>query len=107
MVHNTPSRSGTRLRGEGGTQLSPTAQRRPEQRAWRLAGLGIELAGAIGGFCLLGYWIDRHYGTHPWGLLIGAICGLIGGFTNFIRSTLKALTPPGDPGSEAGDDSNH
>ena len=69
------------------------------QRSWlRLGGLGIELAGAVAGFTLLGYWIDRHYGTSPWGLLICAICGLIGGFRNFIRSSLKALTPPGPPG---------
>ena len=102
MVHNTPSRSsGTRPRAERPSGGS----RGPEQRAWRLAGLGIELAGAVGGFCLLGYWIDRHYDTQPWGLLIGAICGLVGGFHNFIRSTLKALTPPDDPGPDTGDDS--
>jgi len=103
MVHNTPSRSsGTRLRGERPTS---NARRRPEQRAWRLAGLGVELAGAVGGFCLLGFWIDRHFDTKPWGLLVGAICGLIGGFHNFIRTTLKALKPPEAAGSEAGDDS--
>ena len=105
MVHNTPGRSSrTRLRGE---RPSPDSSRRPGRRTWpRLAGLGIELAGAVGGFCLLGFWIDRRFDTDPWGLLIFAIFGLIGGFYNFIRSSLKAFNPPDSPGSEAGDDSN-
>ena len=104
MVHNTSDRSSrTRLRGE---KPPVGTSRRPGPRTWpRLAGLGVELAGAVGGFCLLGYWIDRRYDTHPWGLLICAVCGLIGGFYNFIRSSLKALTPSEPPGSEAGDDS--
>ena len=41
----------------------------------RLAGTGVELAAAVGGFALLGYWIDRHYDSSPWGLLIGALLG--------------------------------
>ena len=104
MVHNTSGRSfRTRLRGE---KPSEGRSRRPRQRPWlRISGFGIELAGAVGGFCLLGYWIDRHYDSQPWGLLICAICGLIGGFYNFIRSSLKALTPPESPGPETGDDS--
>ena len=38
--------------------------------ASRAAGLGWELAGAVAGFALLGYWIDRHFASAPWGLLI-------------------------------------
>ncbi|MCP5119676.1 MAG: AtpZ/AtpI family protein, partial [bacterium] len=87
-----------RLRGEG--------SRRPGQRTWlRVSGFGIELAGAVGGFCLLGFWIDRQYDTSPWGLLVCAIFGLIGGFYNFFRSSLKALNPPESPGPDTGDDS--
>jgi F0F1-type ATP synthase assembly protein I len=54
----------------------------------RLAGTGIELAAAVGGFALLGYWIDRHYGSSPKGLLIGALLGLVGGFYNLIKASL-------------------
>ena len=56
----------------------------------RLAGSGIELAAAVGGFSLLGFWIDRHYGSSPWGLLIGALLGLIGGFYNLVKASLTA-----------------
>ena len=44
--------------------------------AWRLAGAGMELAGAVVGLCLLGYWIDRHFESSPWGLLICALIGI-------------------------------
>ncbi|MCP3958680.1 MAG: AtpZ/AtpI family protein [bacterium] len=67
--------------------------------------MGIELAAAVAGFSLLGYWIDRSFDTSPWGLLICAICGLIGGFYNFIRSSLRALNQPDLHGSESRDDS--
>jgi F0F1-type ATP synthase assembly protein I len=53
--------------------------------------MGAELAGAILGFAVVGIWIDRHYGTHPWGLLISAVVGLVGGLYNFFRSSLKSL----------------
>ena len=83
----------------------PSRKHESGQRAWlRLAGSGIELASAVAGFSLLGYWIDRSYDTSPWGLLICAICGLIGGFYNFIRSSLKALKP-NRLGSDSRDDS--
>ena len=115
MVQNTHGRSsGIRPRkpassaesqsAESSSEGSGSGRLRPgpgssRQRSWlRLGGLGVELAGAVAGFTLLGYWIDRHYDTSPWGLLICAICGLIGGFRNFIRSSLKALAPPDPPG---------
>lgn len=66
-------------------------QRNRRSPALRLAGLGAELAGAMVGFTLLGIWIDRHYGTHPWGLLICAVLGLVGGLYNFFRSSLRTL----------------
>jgi F0F1-type ATP synthase assembly protein I len=64
----------------------------PAPRApWlRLANAGFELAAAIGGFVLLGYWVDRHQGTGPWGVLVGALLGLVGGLYNLIRASLRA-----------------
>lgn len=62
-----------------------------DRQPWmRLAGSGMELAAAVGGFALLGYWIDRHNDSSPWGLLIGALLGLIGGFYNLIKASLSA-----------------
>ena len=57
----------------------------------RHAGLGIEFAAAVAGFALVGYWIDRHYDCGPWGVLIGAALGLIGGMYNLIRESLAAF----------------
>ena len=59
-------------------------------RGARLTGLGIEFAAAVGGLTVLGVWIDRRFETAPWGVLIGAGIGLIGGTYNMIRDGLRA-----------------
>ncbi len=56
----------------------------------RLAGVGFELAAAVAGFVLVGYWIGKHFGRADLGVLIGAVLGLIGGMYNLIRATLAA-----------------
>jgi len=60
----------------------------------RLAGAGIELAAGLGGACLLGWWIDRHFGTKPWGLLICAIVGVVGGLYNLVRRSMLEMVEP-------------
>ncbi|MGE0638821.1 MAG: AtpZ/AtpI family protein [Thermoanaerobaculia bacterium] len=55
-----------------------------------LASSGFELAAAVGGFAVVGHLIDRSRDSHPKGLLIGAILGLIGGMYNLIRASLAA-----------------
>ena len=63
-------------------------QRRPN---WvRHSSLGFELAAAILGFALLGYWIDRHFKSQPWGLLICLLLGIVGGLFNLIKAALRA-----------------
>jgi len=57
----------------------------------RLASLGVELGASVAGLALFGYWIDRHYGSAPKGLVTGAVLGLVGGLYNLIRSALRAL----------------
>jgi F0F1-type ATP synthase assembly protein I len=56
----------------------------------RLSGMGFELVAAVGGFILVGYWWDRHFGTGPWGIVVGAVLGMIGGMYNLIRQSLVA-----------------
>lgn len=63
----------------------------------RLTGLGFELLAAVLGFTLLGLWIDRHYGTHPRGVLICAVLGIVGGLYNLIRASLNLLRPDVNP----------
>lgn len=68
----------------------------------RYAGLGLELAGAVAGLTLLGYWLDGRWGTAPWLMLAGLAIGLVGGTYNLLRETLAATRssarekPPGD-----------
>lgn len=59
----------------------------------RYSGVGIEFVAAVGGFAAVGFWIDRHYDSGPWGLVIGAALGLIGGTYNLIRESMAAFKP--------------
>lgn len=75
----------------------PKPARRLPPGMMRLAGAGVELAAGLGGACLLGWWIDHHFGTRPWGLLVCAIVGVVGGLYNLIRrSVLEMMEPPRD-----------
>jgi len=66
----------------------PADQRFP---AWvRYSGVGLEMAGAMAGFALAGYWIDGKFGTNPWGILVGVVLGLVGGLYNLVRQSLEA-----------------
>lgn len=51
-------------------------------------GLGFEFAAGVAGTTLIGLWIDRHYDSQPWGTLVGAVIGLVGGMYNMIRAAL-------------------
>ena len=66
-----------------------------------LASSGFELAAAVGGFAVVGHLIDRSRDSHPKGLLIGAILGLIGGMYNLIRASLAASREAGKEDREA------
>ncbi|MEW6250192.1 MAG: AtpZ/AtpI family protein [Planctomycetota bacterium] len=59
--------------------------------ALRYAGMGLELAAAIIGLTLVGYWIDRTFDTGRVGLTIGAVLGIVGGMYNFIRQALEMV----------------
>jgi F0F1-type ATP synthase assembly protein I len=56
----------------------------------RHSGVGLELAGAVAGLALVGYWVDLHYSTSPWGLVVGVLVGTVGGLYNFVREALQA-----------------
>lgn len=72
----------------------PEKPRKSISGTMRLAGLGMELAAAVGGACLLGYWIDRRFDTSPWGILILATIGVVGGLYNMIRQSVHAMILP-------------
>ena len=56
----------------------------------RFSGVGFELAGAVAGFTLAGYWLDRRYATAPWGMVVGVALGLVGGLYSLVRQSLRA-----------------
>ena len=62
-------------------------RRRPETA---LAGMGFNLAASVGVGTLIGWWIDRQYETAPWGLIICALIGIVGGLYNFAKEGQRA-----------------
>lgn len=83
--------------GVSGALMMPEEPKSQNSLA-RLSGIGVELAAAIGGFTLAGYGWDRYFGT-KWGVLVGALLGLVGGMYNVIRQSLRAVreTDSGTP----------
>ena len=57
----------------------------------RYSSVGLELAGAVAGLALVGYWLDQRFGTTPWGILGGVVIGLVGGLYNLVRESLEAV----------------
>ena len=72
--------------------LKPIKGLSPE--VMRLANTGAELAAAVIGLSLLGYWIDCQLETGPWGLLICAILGIVGGLYNLVRKAVHEMFCP-------------
>ncbi len=57
---------------------------------FRLAGMGMELTGAVIGGCVIGWYIDKHFGTR-YGLMTGALIGIVGGMYNLIKQAFKTI----------------
>ena len=65
---------------------------RNAQSKFRLAGMGLELAGAVIGGCVIGWYIDRQFGIEQrYGLMTGALIGIFGGMYNLIKQALKTI----------------
>jgi len=81
----------------GGFREFPMAKTDRDRPSWlRYSGIGFEFVAAIAGFALVGYWVDRRWDTTPWGLVIGAGLGMVGGMYNMIRESLAAFRPRDD-----------
>lgn len=50
--------------------------------------LGMELCASMAGAGILGWFIDKTFGTEPTWLVVLLILGIIGGMTRFIRTAL-------------------
>lgn len=71
--------------------MSPTDPADSSKPWTRVAGMGFELAAAVGGFALVGWWIGDWLGNARMGLLVGAVLGIVGGLYNLVRTSLIAL----------------
>jgi F0F1-type ATP synthase assembly protein I len=76
----------------------------PDQRRARLddeqkrlgsaaMGAGMTFVGGLLLFSYLGQWVDRRYGTAPWGLLIGVFVGAGGAFYSLYTRLTAAQSP--------------
>ncbi len=48
--------------------------------------IGYFFIAAIGLLAFIGHLVDNHWELHPWGIVSGAILGVIVGFYNFIKT---------------------
>jgi len=47
---------------------------------------GLELAVSVGIMCVVGYFLDRHFGTTPWLMVVGIFFGAAAGFYLFVKT---------------------
>jgi len=52
---------------------------------WRHAYAGVSFAVTILVGVYAGVWADRHWGTDPWGVVVGAVVGSVFGFYNLVK----------------------
>ncbi|WP_171469344.1 AtpZ/AtpI family protein [Frigoriglobus tundricola] len=72
---------------------------RADYRVLSLAGTAVaELVVPV----LLGAWIDRRYGSAPWGLLVGAVVGFVGGVAHLMVVASRSSSSNGGGGGESG-----
>lgn len=64
--------------------------------AGRLFGLGFQFAGAILLCVLVGQWVDRRFGTEPWGVLAGAMVGFAAGLYALVRAGEREIGGKGE-----------
>ena len=69
----------------------------------RFSTLGIEMGVALAIGMLIGWYLDRLFGTRPWLIIFFSIFGIAAGFRNLVRLARKdwddegSSTPPSKP----------
>lgn len=69
----------------------PDADPDPSSKWLRYSSIGLELGAAVALPTLLGIWIDRRWGSEPWGFLAGFCLGMAGGLYRFIKTSMGAM----------------
>ncbi len=65
--------------------------RRESRAAAKYAGVGLQFAVSVLLFLYLGQWLDRRYGTGPWGVLGGVLVGASAAFYSMYRRLMTDL----------------
>lgn len=65
-----------REEGSGGGEL---------RQYLRFSTLGIEMGVALAIGMLMGWYLDRLFGTRPWMIIIFSVFGILAGFMNLVR----------------------
>ena len=60
------------------------------QEAGPYMGLGLQVAGGLLFFVGLGYFADGYLGTTPWGMVVGAVLGMVGVIALLVRVSNEA-----------------
>ena len=64
--------------------------RQGEYRSYlRFSALGIEMGVALAIGMLMGWYLDRLFGTRPWLIIIFSLFGIAAGFRNLVRLARK------------------
>lgn len=69
--------------------MTKSAKQSPLREMTPFINLGMELCASMAGAGILGWFIDKTFGTQPTWLVVLLILGIIGGMTRFIRTALR------------------
>jgi hypothetical protein len=59
------------------------------QSPWAFVSLGLEFAVTVGLFAWGGWWVDQHWGLHPWCTVAGPLMGVTLAVYRLIRETAQ------------------
>jgi len=74
-----------------GGRPDDSADARAARTASKYAGIGLQFAASIVLFLYAGQWVDRRWGTAPWGLLVGVLVGASAAFYSMYRRLMADL----------------
>ena len=60
-----------------------------DQDLWRYLSMGTQLTITVALFVALGWWLDRHFGWTPWGLLGAATIGIGIAMYGFLKDAMR------------------